>query len=421
MILAACGGGGGGSGGSPAPVATAAVKYALSGAIVSPVPEGVVLEDGNGNTVALGVGDTSFKFKEGQAYLNAGTTYQVSVKTQPTGYACKVENNTGTANANMLNSNVFTVAVRCNGLPANQTYVTYTGQRDGSFGFQSLALGKNGDYFVTVAFDLFRVDATGKMHRLTLLDMSTGAPMPDLTVRNVAVGSTGIVYLSVQRNTDESAILRVRQTATEDVYLVETMAESFVDAANVRKNFGLSAGMSVDSADNLYVADRTYNQIRKISSTGVVSTYAGSGVAGMADGTGTGAAFKFSDYIVSLSHDAGDNLYVETDSDKNAIRKITPGGVVTTIAIPAGYRNAVSDKAGNLYFVAMTSTGMPSIIRIGTTGVADLLVWRGAVNLDSAPNTLKANAIGYVKAMRVADGVIYIAGDNPMAIYKIRM
>jgi hypothetical protein len=425
LILAACGGGGGGggggSGGSPAPGATASVKYALSGGIVTPIPEGVVLEDGNGNTVAVAVGDTSFKFKEGQPYLDAGATYKVSVKTQPKGYACTVENNTGTGNANAANSNVFTVAVRCNGLPANQTYVTYTGQRDASFGFQSFAMGRNGDYFVTIASELQRIDATGKMHRLTLLDHTTGAPMPDLSVRDVAVSSTGIIYLAVQRNAEETAILRVRQTATDDVYLVQTMAESFVDSSSQRRNFGVVVGMSVDSAGNLYVADKTFNVIRKISSDGVVTSFAGSGVAGVVDGTGAAAAFHFQNYGLSMSHDANDNLYVEGDFDKNAVRKISPSGVVTTLAIPVGYQLMSADKAGNLYFLAKASNGLPSIIRIGSTGVADLLVSQGAVNLDTAPNNLHANAIGYVQALEVVDGTIYVAGNNPMAIYKIKM
>jgi len=178
--------------------------------------------------------------------------------------------------------------------------------------------------------------------------------------------------------------------------------------------------MSIDSADNLYVADRTYNLIRKISSTGVVTTFAGSGVAGRVDGMGTAASFQFNGYIASLSHDASGNLYVQPDLDK-AVRKITPAGLVTTIAIPDGYNKAVSDETGNLYFVAMTSTGIPSIIRIGSTDVTDVLVSRGAVTFDYAPNGLKANAIGYVQAMRVSGGIIYIAGHNPMAIYKIKM
>lgn len=418
IILAACGGGGGGGGGggSPPPVAVASVKYALSGGIVSPVPEGVVLQDGLGNTVPLAVGDTAFKFNAGQSYLTAGATYNVTVKTQPAGYTCSTERNTGS-----VSGDVAGVELRCSGLLAKQNLVSYIGRRDGTFGFQEFAMYADGDAFVTVSSELWRVDTTGKMHSPTLLDMSTGIPMTDLTVQNVAIGASGIMYLGVQRNANETTILRVRRTFTENVYMVETLAQSFVDASGQRRNLGFISGMSVDSADNLYIADKTASVIRRISATGVVTTFVGSGSAATIDGTGTAAALLFRDPVVSMSHDGNNNLYVEGDYDKNLIRKITPAGVVTSITVPAGYRNMVADKTGNLYFVSMTSNGIPSITRIGATGVADLLVSRGAVNLDTAPNNLRANAIGYIRAIKVMDGYIYVAGHNPMAIYKIKM
>lgn len=219
----------------------------------------------------------------------------------------------------------------------------------------------------------------------------------------------------------DPVILRVRKTATENVYLAQTMAESFVDASGQRKNLGSSIGMTVDSADNVYVADTTYKVIRKISSTGMVTTLAGSGVAGTADGTGTAAAFQFGDTFRSMSHDANGNLYIEGDYGTNVVRKITAAGVVTTIAIPSGYWDMTANEAGQLYFVATTATGIPSIIRIGATGAAEVLVSRGSVNFDTAPNFLQGNAIGYVKVMRVSGGYIYVAGHNPMAIYKIKI
>jgi len=78
----------------------------------------------------------------------------------------------------------------------------------------------------------------------------------------------------------------------------------------------------------LYVTDRNNHAVRKITSTGVTTTLAGSGSAGYSNGTGTAAKFTFPSGITVTS--AG-TVYV-ADTDNQVIRKITPAGVVTTAA-----------------------------------------------------------------------------------------
>jgi len=85
---------------------------------------------------------------------------------------------------------------------------------------------------------------------------------------------------------------------------------------------------ATDAAGNVYVSDGVNNLIRKITPGGIVSTLAGSGVAGAADSTGTAASFNGP---AGLAVDASGNVYV-ADSNNNLIRKITPAGVVITIA-----------------------------------------------------------------------------------------
>lgn len=415
LALSACGGGGGGGSGTPPPQ-TAAVKYSLGGMMIGAVPQDVELDDGNGFTVKLVNGSTSFAFNNGQPYLNAGSAYSVKIKSQPKGYQCTTENNAGTINANIVD-----VRVKCSGLLTKTTYVMYVGDRDSTFGFQSLARDNAGNSFVSIAFELKRIDAAGIMHHPTLVDKTTGIQMSNLTVRNVAIGPTGFVYLSVTAGAETTKVLRLWKTATENVYLAETVAESYLGASNQRKNFGVSVGMSVDSNDNIFVADRTNKVVWKIANTGVVSVFAGSGVAGRNDGTGTAAAFEFSQYIHSMSHDANNNLYVEASFDGGVVRKITPEAVVTSIAAPVGYQKMVADAAGNLYFEVPASNGVPSILRLTAAGATEVLVSHGAVNLETTPNVLTDHAIGYVKAMRVADGYIYVAGDNPMALHRIKI
>src|SRR5437660_885550 len=91
----------------------------------------------------------------------------------------------------------------------------------------------------------------------------------------------------------------------------------------------LPCGVAVGGAGNVYVAD-TYNfTIRKITSLGIVSTIAGAaGMSGASDGVGTDARF-YQPYGVAV--DSSNIVYV-ADTLNNTIRKVTPLGVVTTLA-----------------------------------------------------------------------------------------
>src|SRR5207253_10380588 len=92
-------------------------------------------------------------------------------------------------------------------------------------------------------------------------------------------------------------------------------------------------GMVLDSAGNLYVVERDNHTIRKMTPAGDVTTLAGmAGIPGSANGTGTAAQF---DTPRGLAIDSTGNLYV-ADSNNHVIRKVTTAGVVTTFAGLAG-------------------------------------------------------------------------------------
>ena len=98
------------------------------------------------------------------------------------------------------------------------------------------------------------------------------------------------------------------------------------DGQGTAAQFTNPEGIEIDAAGNLYVADDGVSKlIRKISPTGLVTTLAG-GAAGFADGQGADA--RFSD-VTDIAIDATGNLFV---TDKHRIRKISPTGLVTTIA-----------------------------------------------------------------------------------------
>ncbi len=101
------------------------------------------------------------------------------------------------------------------------------------------------------------------------------------------------------------------------------------DGVGSAARFNTPQGIAADSLGNLYVADTFNHTIRKISSAGVVTTLAGSpGNPGNADGANSAAHFY---YPFGVTVDTNGNVYVG-DNSNDAIRKITPTGVVTTLA-----------------------------------------------------------------------------------------
>jgi sugar lactone lactonase YvrE len=139
----------------------------------------------------------------------------------------------------------------------------------------------------------------------------------------VAVDNAGNVYVSEGK--------RIRKITAAGI--VSTLAGSlsldFGDGEGTAAGFDQAAGLAVDSAGNIYVADFRGDTIRKVTPSGTVTTLAGSyGRSGTVDGMGADARFH---YPNGLAVDRSGNVYV-ADGYSHAIRKITPGGLVSTVA-----------------------------------------------------------------------------------------
>ena len=149
--------------------------------------------------------------------------------------------------------------------------------------------------------------------------------------RGVVADGAGTVYVTDSLNHTLRRIVISSGEVSTLAGLVAAFgsADGTGAAAQVKK----PQGVGVDAAGNAYVADTGSNTIRKITPAGVVTTMAGyAGMAGSTDATGTNARF-FGPQGVAL--DAAGNVYV-ADTTNNTIRKITPGGVVNTLAGLAG-------------------------------------------------------------------------------------
>jgi hypothetical protein len=154
----------------------------------------------------------------------------------------------------------------------------------------------------------------------------------------VAVDSSGNVYVA---DTNNSLIRKI--TAGVVTTLAGSGTQGSANGIGTAAQFTLPRGIAVDSSGNVYVADTGNNMIREISPGGVVTTLAGQTTAGSTNATGTAASFS-SPYAIAV--DSSAFLYV-ADFGNNMIRKITPGGVVTTLAgqLTAGSANATGTAA----------------------------------------------------------------------------
>ena len=130
-----------------------------------------------------------------------------------------------------------------------------------------------------------------------------------------------------------STIRRVTLAGAVTTLAGQPLPSGHIDGAGPAARFQGVHPIVSDSAGNIYVADRASATIRKVTPAGVVTTIAGSpGQIGLVDGTGAAARFNFPQ---GLALDSAGNIIV-ADSGNDAIRRVTPDGVVTTVSGLAG-------------------------------------------------------------------------------------
>ncbi len=147
--------------------------------------------------------------------------------------------------------------------------------------------------------------------------------------RGLALDKSENLYVA---DTGNSLIRKISPAGVVTTLAGSASVQGYIDATSSAAAFNSPQALAVDGSGNVYVADTGNSAIRRITPAGVVTTIAGSGFKGSADGTANLAAFNQPSGIVL---DSAGNLYV-CDTFNDTVRKITPDGVVTTLAGVAG-------------------------------------------------------------------------------------
>ena len=244
--------------------------------------------------------------------------------------------------------------------------------------------------------------------------------------RGVTVDGAGNVYVADTENQTLRKILPAGRVTT-----MAGLAGSagYADGTGGETQFNNPRQAVADSAGNLYVVDSNNQVIRKITPAGVVTTLAGGvGVSGTNDGPGTEARFN---YPQGLAVDSSGMVYV-ADTSNHTIRKITPAGVVTTLAGTAGVlgTNNGTGTAAKFYY--------PYGLAVGTSGtlyVADCynhvirkITAAGVVTTFSGRMSTSGSANGTSTSARFSfpvavaagsGGILYVADYGNSVIRKL--
>jgi len=178
----------------------------------------------------------------------------------------------------------------------------------------------------------------------------------------------------------------------------------------------LPAGLAVDSEGNLYIGDSGNNVVRKVTPAGIITTFAGNGLPTYSGDGGPATAAGLNggpapQPKMGLAMDAANNLFIG-DTGNNAIRKVTPDGIISTIAgngvvgfsgdggiaTAAQLSNpdeVVVDAAGNLFIADLSNSRIRKV-----TGILDcssLKVSSGGAAACRTPGTNATGRSGYAK------------------------
>ncbi len=264
----------------------------------------------------------------------------------------------------------------------------------------------------------------------------------------VAVDFSGNLYIAAYHNN------RIRKVSASGIITTVagngTVGFSGDGGRAASAQLYLPSGVALDASGNLYIADKGNNRIRKVSASGIITTVAGNGTGGYGGDGGPATSAQLSGpFAVTL--DAAGNLYI-ADWTNQRIRRVSTSGVITTVAgngaadyggdggpatsAPMYYPCGMAvDASGNLYFA---DNGNNRVRKVSTSGIITTVAGNGTggyggdggaataaqlwgpvgVALDSSGNLYIAEALNNVIRKVNASGIITTVVGNGTGGYS---
>ncbi|HBB17046.1 MAG TPA: hypothetical protein DCZ97_08605, partial [Syntrophus sp. (in: bacteria)] len=191
-------------------------------------------------------------------------------------------------------------------------------------------------------------------------------------------------------------------------------------------------GLSVDASGNIYFSDYNNRRIRKVDSSGIITTVAGNGDRGYSGDGGPAVDATLGD-VEDIALDIAGNLYIH-DRENNCIRKVDAGGIITTVAGngPAGEQwcdicpavnthiresnNIAVDANGNLY---IGNTSLNRIRKVDTAGMMTTVAGNGKEAAGISDGPALATPITPVTLAADPSGNLYFINNPTSTLHKV--
>ncbi len=260
-----------------------------------------------------------------------------------------------------------------------------------------------------------------------------GGPATDATFKGIwgiARDGSGNIYVADQYN------YRVRKV-TGSTGIINTFAGSgrgnFWGDGGSAASAGINQpqGMAFDSSGNMYIADTFNNRVRKVTTGGTISTYAGTGLPGFSGDGGAATSARLNE-PTSVAVDSNGNVFV-MDTQNSVVRKITPGGVISTYAgggVSLGDGGPATmaqllfspsialDKYNNLYIADGGNSRVRKVT--ASTGIINTVAGNGVAGYSGDGGPATSASVQPYHISIGPDGSLYIASSGiPGTVRKV--